>query len=559
MTSETRLRCHEMNAIDFFDFIEKRESLRSQTWLVVGKGPSFSALDDEASSGYVKIGINHVCESVDVEFLHVMDLDVIDNLGGLIDKRAKFLVVPRYPHVAYTLPGLRGTFHKPGTRSIDDLVGSHAVLGLLASQGRLLCYAASTGTRTRQNAKAVKVGPFSAATVVELLGLAGVKRIRTIGVDGGVAYATEFRHLADKTRLDSGQSSYDLQFEAIARAIRTYDLEFGAIGMQLPVQIYVGTQAEQEVATRVLEYSIRRHASVSVNVVPLHLAISQAIPAYEEIVAGLAQGTPFSLQRFAIPELMGRQGRAIYLDSDMQVFGDIRELWSWPIGDGPAAAVQPTPGGRAPQLSVLVIDCERAKWDVREIAARLRADPAAYSEVFGGQGYVGDIERTIPYCWNSLELYEKNVTRLVHYTNMRHQPWLSWRNPLAEIWCADLIEAVDTGCMPIEVVEDHVARGWMRPSLLTQLRQRQADPMLVGIKQLLREERMFLPPHMQPRQDWLRHAAGFGELDLSPAQSSVRWLLSHCRYFMQRSGVTPLLRGSYMVIGKVVRAVRAGR
>jgi len=91
------------------------------------------------------------------------------------------------------------------------------------------------------------------------------------------------------------------------------------------------------------------------------------------------------------------------------------------------------------------------------------------------------------------------------------------------------------------------------------LRQRQADPMLVGIKQLLREEKKFLPPHMQPRQDWLRHAAGFGELELSPAQSSVRWLLSHGRYFMQRSGVTPLLRGSSMVIGKVVRAVRAGR
>ena len=71
--------------------------------------------------------------------------------------------------------------------------------------------------------------------------------------------------------------------------------------------------------------------------------------------------TPFSFAWFAIPELCGHAGRAIYLDSDMLVFGDINELESMPFSDAhvlcsrqseaPAAWSRRTgsgPGGSSP-------------------------------------------------------------------------------------------------------------------------------------------------------------------------------------------------------------------
>lgn len=47
-----------------------------------------------------------------------------------------------------------------------------------------------------------------------------------------------------------------------------------------------------------------------------------------------AWGTPFSAFRFAIPELCGFSGRAVYFDADMQVFADVRELLECSMSSG---------------------------------------------------------------------------------------------------------------------------------------------------------------------------------------------------------------------------------
>ncbi len=54
--------------------------------------------------------------------------------------------------------------------------------------------------------------------------------------------------------------------------------------------------------------------------------------------------TGFSFSRFQIPKLAGYKGRALYLDADMQVFGDIAELWDIPFDDAQGAVHAP---GRA--------------------------------------------------------------------------------------------------------------------------------------------------------------------------------------------------------------------
>jgi hypothetical protein len=78
--------------------------------------------------------------------------------------------------------------------------------------------------------------------------------------------------------------------------------------------------------------------------------------------------TPFSFQRFLIPEVVGYKGRAIYLDADMQVFKDIRSLWMRPFNGAEILAVEePVETGRRPQFSVMVLDCDSLNWKVREI------------------------------------------------------------------------------------------------------------------------------------------------------------------------------------------------
>ena len=113
---------------------------------------------------------------------------------------------------------------------------------------------------------------------------------------------------------------------------------------ETPVRVYVGSQDAQMLAVKVLEFSIRRHTTADVVVFPLHEAKIE-FPTPREVKN--RPRTPFSFQRFYIPALQGQRGRAIYLDSDMQVFRDIQELWNMPFdGADLLAAREPGASGR---------------------------------------------------------------------------------------------------------------------------------------------------------------------------------------------------------------------
>src|SRR4029450_4845875 len=71
--------------------------------------------------------------------------------------------------------------------------------------------------------------------------------------------------------------------------------------------------------------------------------------------------------------------------------------------------------------------------------------------------------------WNSLERYEEGTTALLHYTDMPTQPWVCAGHPLGHLWVRDLLEAVEEGFIAREEVEEHVKRGWARPTLLAQV------------------------------------------------------------------------------------------
>ncbi|MCC6669519.1 MAG: glycosyl transferase [Planctomycetes bacterium] len=242
---------------------------------------------------------------------------------------------------------------------------------------------------------------------------------------------------------------------------------------QEPMRVFVGTDESQMVATKVLEYSIRRHASAPVEVVPM-----RDLPIPVPADPANRPRTGFSLFRFVIPELAGYRGRALYLDADMHVFTDIAELWRIPFGEDLVLCTcqpEPPPAWRhhaffrpGRQFSVMLLDCDRLDWDIAKIVANLDAGAFTYPQLLFEMcvvpdGRVGD---RIPREWNCLEHYDLGRTKLLHYTVVPTQPWKNDQNPLRYVWEREFEDAVAAGAVPEELVQEGVAKGHLKRSLL---------------------------------------------------------------------------------------------
>jgi hypothetical protein len=264
--------------------------------------------------------------------------------------------------------------------------------------------------------------------------------------------------------------------------------------MTLPVRVYVGSQEAQMLAVRVLEFSIREHTQAQVEVYPLHEARVE-FPLPRD--AANRPRTPFSFQRFYIPSLNGFQGRAIYLDSDMQVFRDILEVWNLPFdGAQLLAAREPGESSRRPQFSVMLLNCDELKWNLPEIVAALDRGELTYETLMYDMAVARSVRAAIDPSWNSLERYVPGETGLLHYTDMPTQPWVSLDNANGAIWMRDLIAAVDSGFISRSYVDEHVRLGFVRPSLLYQLEHRvewseQLPPQARAL------DARFVPPYQQ--------------------------------------------------------------
>jgi hypothetical protein len=258
-----------------------------------------------------------------------------------------------------------------------------------------------------------------------------------------------------------------------------------------PVKIFVGCDRSQYLAVPVLEYSIKRHTNLPVEVIPISGSSfgPPLDPPLSDVVGRDARDprqrsrTGFSFARFAIPKLCGYEGRAIWLDADMQVFGDIAELWTLPF-DGAKVIVQDdlpgthkftrktgAPPTRVKQSAVMVLDCSRLDWDTDTIIDSLDASEYTYAQLMFELCILeeDEIKYGVPFNWNSLEHFDES-TRLIHYTDMSTQPWVSAMNPLDSIWYGEVRHMVRSGALTLDRVEEEVRHGYLRPSLLRDLR-----------------------------------------------------------------------------------------
>lgn len=263
------------------------------------------------------------------------------------------------------------------------------------------------------------------------------------------------------------------------------------------IRVFVGAEPEQTLPFKVLRFSIAKHCSRPVEVLPLHLAIEASGLRFKVPVSSRNRArTPFSFHRFTIPELVGYSGRAIYLDSDMVVFKDISELWDWPFNGAQILSVKERPNsGRRSQFSVMVMDCGRLDWNIQNLLDRYEQGQWTYGQFLHELAPAEHKAATLPGTWNELERYEKGISALTHYTDMDFQPWLTTDNPNAYVWFRCLFDAIDQGAITTEEIMVQIRQGLVRPSMEYQLFHRIEDPSQLPAKSKLKDVMAFTPPH----------------------------------------------------------------
>lgn len=155
--------------------------------------------------------------------------------------------------------------------------------------------------------------------------------------------------------------------------------------MQDTVQIYVGCDPNNGDLEQmmVLDYSVRKHASLPVRIHWMRLNADADSPWYCDPDTGggwrtETWSTPFSALRWSLPACRDYRGRALYMDADMLVLEDIAPIWMQPLRDGAVMAARRD--GDEWLYCVTLWDCEAARRHLPPLH-EMRSDPKAHSRL----------------------------------------------------------------------------------------------------------------------------------------------------------------------------------
>jgi len=230
------------------------------------------------------------------------------------------------------------------------------------------------------------------------------------------------------------------------------------------IRIFCGTETKTKVAELVLEHSIRKRTQAEVEFIPMGDYEPWLISKY------VHQATGFSLRRFLIPQYCNFEGRAIYMDADQLVLGDIQELWDFGKGMYQAACLAfhndktaESIGEEVPQTSVMVINCgdaDRTLWNKEWISEHIQSKGVPHSGkkvVFAYQwimhGYWFPVKHMTKR-WNDFNHWQSD-TKLLHYTFETDQPWYNPHHHLSYLWENELKSACEAGA----VCKEHLEHG----------------------------------------------------------------------------------------------------
>ena len=166
------------------------------------------------------------------------------------------------------------------------------------------------------------------------------------------------------------------------------------------LKVFIGYDHRQPIAYNVLQQSIFRNASVPVSVTALKI---------DQLPLKRTGLTPFTFTRFLVPYLCDYKGWGLFLDIDILVKGDIKELFSF--ADDRYTVMVSKNSIRFEWASVMLFNCEKNKILTPEYIEK--AD-RLHQISWCGENEIGDLPRE----WNHLVGYDERRpdAKLIHYT-----------------------------------------------------------------------------------------------------------------------------------------------
>lgn len=195
-------------------FVRDAQNLDPKPWLIVGKGPSSDFISRVYPADYHVFTLNHACKIIQPTIAHFVDIEAfMACLEHLCVTKVPYCL-PWYPHVE----------SKPTPVTLNTL-GDAARMYNGKPLGPLLSYNATTAGKLKPHPSlpAIRLRFFSAVAAFNILATAGIKRITSIGVDGGRGYAEAFD---TKDCLANGRDSFDAQTPEIQKTVSVNGIQW---------------------------------------------------------------------------------------------------------------------------------------------------------------------------------------------------------------------------------------------------------------------------------------------------------------------------------------------
>lgn len=212
----------------------------------------------------------------------------------------------------------------------------------------------------------------------------------------------------------------------------------------MTLRIFIGWDPREAECADVLAYSLRKHATIPLDIRYLKLAELNLNRPLDPL-----QSTEFTYSRFLTPYLCRYEGKAIFMDCDMLCLGDIKELDDLDLSGYALRVVKhdhrpteklkmddkiQTVYPRKNWSSLMIMNCPELKLWTKAVVENMSG---AYLHRFKDipDEKIGDIPKT----WNTLDWMDE-TTKLIHYT--KGGPWFEqWRDhPYGAIWLQYLNE-----------------------------------------------------------------------------------------------------------------------
>lgn len=183
------------------------------------------------------------------------------------------------------------------------------------------------------------------------------------------------------------------------------------------LRVFIGFDHRQPISYNVLQYSILKNSSVPVSITPLiyrQLPVIQKLEYWrdEPILpeeGGKSGLTPFTFSRFMVPYLCNYEGSALFIDIDMLVLGDLKDLFAQFDSKYSVQVVKHEQ--RFEWASAILFNCEKCKILTPEF---INNTDGLHSFKWLKDDEIG----SLPKEWNHLVGYdeERSDAELIHFT-----------------------------------------------------------------------------------------------------------------------------------------------